>query len=679
MKTNDLKRKLHVDELYHACNLDLLEFKTSSELERLSESIGQERALEAIEFGVGMPHEGFNLYVMGSSGLGRHTLVKQSLTKPAQKAITPHDWCYVANFSDPPKPNVLKMPAGTGRRLRQDMQQLVGDLLAAIPAAFRSDEYLLHATEINEDFEARKDKATNQLDKQAAEQGIALLRSPSGFYLTPQRKGKPLSPEEFKKLPEEDKQRYNTALDAIKKQLKETMGHILEWQREMQHRFQKLNRETVELTVTEFIGELEDKYQQVEDITTYLASVKLDIIENVNLFREAVEDESKIASAKNPEFMRYQVNILVDNAETQGAPVIFEDNPTYQNLLGRVEYVARFGTLHTDFTLIKSGAMHRANGGFLILDAEKLLANPFAWDGLKRSIKSREIRIEPLERQLSLASTISLEPQPIPINLKIILIGNRLLYYLLKDYDPEFGLLFKVTADFEEELPREGGNELLYARLIATLQQREGLREITRNGVARIIEYCARQAYNGEKLSLHLGDLLELLQEANYQANERNSELIHKEDVQSAIDAHIRRISQLQEQLHEDILKDRIKIETRGAQLAQVNGLNVIQLGDYAFGTPTRISATARMGSGELTDIERETEQGGPLHSKGVLILTSYLGQRYAKNQPLTISASLVFEQTYSQVEGDSASAAELCALLSAIGDIPIKQSLAIT
>jgi predicted ATP-dependent protease len=337
------------------------------------------------------------------------------------------------------------------------------------------------------------------------------------------------------------------------------------------------------------------------------------------------------------------------------------------------------GTLQTDFTLIKLGALHRANGGYLILDAEKVLTNPFAWDGLKRAIKSREIRIESLERQLSLISTISLEPEPIPMNLKVVLVGSRELFYLLKEYDPEFGLLFKVAADFSERFPRDDNNELLYARLIATLQKREGIRDITRDGVARIIEHNSRLAQDGDKISLHMSTLLDLLQEANYHAEQQKENRIRQKDVDAAIEAQTFRGNQYQQQLQEAIQKDIIKIETKGVQLAQVNGLSYLQLGDHTFGAPTCISATARIGGGEFIDIERETKQGGPIHSKGVLILTSYLGQRYAKNQPLSMTASLVFEQTYGQIEGDSASAAELCAILSAIGDIPIKQSLAIT
>lgn len=670
---------LRAGELYHACNSELLDFGTTSELEGLSTTIGQERALEAIDFGVGMPYEGYNLYIMGSAGLGRHTLVREALKKQSAQAPSPSDWCYIANFQHPDSPRALVLPAGTGRHLRRDMEQLIDDLLTAIPAAFQSDEYRRRAKEISDDFKAREDRAAAEIGKQAASHGIVLLRGPTGFTLTPQKEGKILTTEEFNELPEQEQQQLGDLLKEVKEDLKETMNRLPEWQREMRNRLKTLDRETVELTVNEFIDELESGYRQFDLIHVYLSEVKDNIIENADRFRHSGESDERAVSAADPEFNPYKVNILVDNAETEGAPLIFEDNPTYQNLVGRIEHLARFGTLHTDFTLIKAGALQRANGGYLVLDAEKVLLNPFVWDALKRAIKAREVRIESLERQLSLVSTISLEPQPIPLDLKVVLIGSRLLFYLLKAYEPEFGLLFKVTADFAEQLPREDQNELLYARLIATLQQREGLRDITRDAVARIIEEAARRAPIGEKISLNLGNLLDLLQESDCRAGKMGSSLIEKEHVQQAIDAQAQRVNQLQEQLREEVLKGRIRIETEGTQLAQVNALTIIQLGDYAFGAPTRISATARIGGGELIDIERETEQGGPIHAKGVLILTSYLGQRYAKHQPLSVTASLVFEQTYGQIEGDSASAAELCALLSALGDIPLKQSLAIT
>jgi lon-related putative ATP-dependent protease len=665
-------------ELFHACDAGRLEFETTAELGHLTHTIGQERALDSIQFGVGIPHEGYNLYVMGSTGLGRHTMVKEALEQRAKDAPRPPDWCYISNYEHPHNPLSLSLPAGTARRLRKDMEQLVDDLLSAIPAAFQSDEYRRRAKEITDEFKSREEHTAVDLGQKAQQQGIALLHGPTGYTLAPQKKGKILYPEEFEELSEDEQESLSELLEQIKEELKKAMGKLPEWQREMQRRFKRLDTEIVELTVAHFIEELEKAYSEFPRVLEYLTNTRKDIVENMALFRQE-EADGKPHSGDEPEFNRYRINILVDNADSQGAPIVFEDNPTYQNLIGRVEHLARMGTLVTDFTLIKQGAFHRANGGYLILDVEKVLTSPFAWTALKRVLRSQEVRIESLERQLSLVSTISLEPQPVPIDLKVVLIGSRLLFYLLKEYEPEFGLLFKVTADFSEDMPREGDNEVLYSKLIASLQHREGLREISRDGVARIIEESARRAWNGEKLSLHMGGLLDLLQEADYWAGQANSGLVRKQDVQDAIDAQTRRVDQLREQLQERVLENTIKIDTDGVQLSQVNGLSVIQLGDYAFGIPTRISATARLGSGDVVDIEREIEQGGPIHSKGVMILSSYLGERYAKHQPLSLSASLVFEQSYGLVEGDSASAAELCSLLSSIGDIPLRQSLAIT
>jgi len=667
------------DQLYKRSDLAGFDFASTADLKPLSTTIGQQRALEAIEFGVTMPHASFNLYVMGSTGLGRHTLVREALQEHADKGAAPSDWCYIANFQRPHTPRILQLPAGKGRALRTDLQQLIEDLLVAIPAGFQGDEYQRQHNEILEDFKQAEDEAARELGRLAAERNIALLRGPSGFTLTPQKDNKILSPKDFEALPEEEKERFHEALEEMKERLKKTMSKVPEWQHRVQHRLRELDRETMKLTVTQFMAGLEKKYSEYPRVLDYLAQIKTDLIENAEQFRRLDDSGQQTLSADDAVFRRYSINILVDNAETRGAPIIFEDNPTYQNLIGRIEHVAHMGTLHTDFTLIKSGALHQANGGFLILDAEKVLTKPFAWEGLKRVLQAQEIRIESVERQLSLVSTISLEPQPIPIRLKVVLIGSRRLFYLLKEYDAEFGLLFKVAADFSEELDREKDNELLYARLVATLQHREGLRAISRDGVERIIEHSARQAWDSGKLTLHIGSLVDLLRESDFQAGRRASTLVQQQDIQAAIEAQAYRASQVQEMLQEQTLKDVLRIDTKGSQLAQVNGLSFLQMGDYSFGAPTRISATARLGSGEVIDIERESEQGGPIHSKGVLILASYLGERYAKHQPLSLSASLVFEQTYSHIEGDSASAAELCALISAMADIPIRQSLAIT
>jgi lon-related putative ATP-dependent protease len=671
--------RLSSGELYHASELERFGFESTADLEPLSTTIGQNRAMDAINFAVEMKHGSFNLYVMGSSGLGRHELVGDALREHAGNASRPVDWCYVFNYQNSNEPHMLQVAPGIGRSLRADMQQLVEDLLTVIPAAFDGEDYKQRYQEIINEIKEIENKEADALDEIAQRDHIVLMHGPSGFTLTPEKDGKKLTSDEFDALPEAEQEQFRQSLAALKQRVKEAMEKAPEWQHELQNRIRQIDRETMSLTVSQYLKRLEGKYNKYKQILKYLAELKADIIENLDWFRKVDASGEQVLTSDEPVFNRYKVNVLVDNAESHGAPIIVEDNPTYQNLIGRIEHVAHMGTLQTDFTLIKPGALHKAIGGYLVLDAEKVLSNPFAWDGLKRVLRSGEIRIESVERQLSLVSTISLDPQPIPIDLKVVLIGGRQLYYLLKEYDPEFALLFKVSADFSEEFPRENDNELLFARLIATLQHREGLREIARDGVARIIEESARRSWDNTKLSLHMGSLLELLREADFQAKKQDSIMVRREDVQAAIDAQRLRSNQWQEKLQEEMVDGVLRIETEGRQLAQVNGLSVLSMGDYAFGAPTKITATARLGSGEVIDIEREAEQGGNIHSKGVLILSSYLAERYAKHQPLSLSASLVFEQTYSHVEGDSASAAELCALLSAIADVPIKQSLAIT
>ncbi len=671
--------RLSPEVLYHASHLERFGFESTADLEPLSTAIGQDRAIDAINFAVEMTHGSFNLYVMGSSGLGRHELVSEALRKHADNASRPVDWCYVFNYQNPNAPSVLQVTAGIGRSLRTDMQQLVQDLLIAIPAAFQGDDYKQRYQEVIKQIKSLETKEAEKLEEIASRDHIVLMHGPSGFTLTPEKDGKKLTSEEFDALSEEEQEQFRHSLAHLQQRVKEAMNKAPEWQHELQNSIREIDRATMSLTVNQYVKRLEKKYAKFKQILKHISELKADIIEHLEWFRKVDASGEQTLSSDEPVFNRYKVNVLVDNSQSQGAPIVVEDNPTYQNLVGRIEHIAHMGTLQTDFTLIRPGALHKANGGYLVLDAEKILTNPFAWDGLKRVLRSHEIRIESVERQLSLVSTISLDPQAIPVDLKVVLIGGRQLYYLLKEYDPEFALLFKVSADFSEEFPREKDNELLFARLVATLQHREGLREIEREGVARIIEESARRTWDSTRLSLHMGSLLELLREADFKAKKHGSIMVRRQDVQAAIDAQRHRSDQWQEKLQEEIIDGVLRIETEGRQLAQVNGLSVLSMGDYAFGVPTKITATARLGSGEVVDIEREAEQGGNIHSKGVLILSSYLAERYAKHQPLSLSASLVFEQTYSHVEGDSASAAELCALLSAIADVPIRQSLAIT
>ncbi|WP_373017773.1 Lon protease family protein [Thiomicrorhabdus sp.] len=671
------------DDLYHACSLSNLAFTTTDELEEITEHIGQSRAMEALKFGVDIKHEGYNLFVLGSTGLGKHTTVKELLEEESKQAEAPFDWCYVNNFEHPHKPLVLKLPKGVGRKLQQDMQQFVIDILAAIPAAFESDEYHTAFQALHDEYVRREDQALEEIAAKAERNNIIMVRTSTGWNLGPKNKdGKAMLPEEFEKLPEEEKQIITRVVEEMQDDLKQLLLKIPVWQKETRDKVKDLNREITQLTVTHYADDLQTDYAELDDVKTFMQNAKQDIIDNVELFRKFGAEKKASGQTSNklpPEFTGYEVNVLVDNAKTEGAPVIFEDNPTYQNLIGRIEHIAQFGTLITDFSLIKPGALHLANGGYLVLDARKVLSSLYAWDGLKRILRSREIKIESLEQVLSLASTTSLQPEPIPVDVKVVLSGSRLLYYLLKQYDPEFDLLFKVAVDFAEDMDRDDTSMELYARMIAALQKQNDLLPLEKGAVERIIEHSSRLAQDSEKVSLHMGHLSDLLKESDYWAKESDREYITRDDVQKVIDTRLYRMDQIRERIQEEILRGTYLVNTSGEAVAQVNGLSVIQLDDYSFGRPSRITATARLGSGKVIDIEREVELGGAIHSKGVMILSSYLAYRYAKERPLALSASLVFEQSYGMIEGDSASAAELCALLSALADVPLKQSLAVT
>ena len=679
-KQDDLR--LAVESLYHSSDLSRLSFETTAELEDVSEHLGQKRAMDALKFGIGIKHDGYNLFVLGSTGLGKNTTVKKILAKESAAAETPSDWCYINNFTQHHKPLVLKLPAGRGNKLQSDMLQLLEDLLAAIPATFESDEYRTRVQAIQEEYKDKEMKAFKEISDKAEEKDIALLRTPGGYTLGPKKDGKVLSPGEFEKLDEKEQEEIKRVVDEIEDLLIQTIHKVPELYKENRDRIKQLNREISEVVVNQSISALAAEYAELPDVLKYFDMVKQDIIENVNDFRKYGEQRDAGGESHQMILMalsKYQVNVLVDNSQTEGAPVVFEDNPNYMNLIGRVEHIAQYGTLLTDFTLIKAGAVHRANGGYLVLDARKVLMSPFSWEGLKRVIHAHEIRIEALERVLSLASTTSLQPEPIPVDVKVVLTGSRLLYYLLKQYDPEFGLLFKVAADFAEDIDRNDENSELYARMIAGLQKENELAPFDKSAVQRIIEHCSRLLEDSEKISLHMGGLLDLLREGDYWARQAERDIITEQDIQKAIDTRHNRLDQIRERVHEQVIRGDYLLDTSGEKVAQINALSVIQLGDYTFGRPSRITATARLGQGKVIDIEREAKLGGSIHSKGVMILSSYLANRYARDQPISLSASLVFEQSYGFVEGDSASAAELCALLSALSGVPIKQNFSVT
>jgi lon-related putative ATP-dependent protease len=642
------------------------------------------RAIEAAHFGIGMRHAGYNLYVMGQPGGGKRTLVRQLLDQRVGAQAKPSDWCYVHDFSQPHKPRALCLPAGMGARLRDDMQQLVAELQATIPAVFEGEEYRRRVAQIDEEYGERQTHAFGEVGDDANRQGVVLLRTPNGFSFAPAKNDEVMSPDDYEKLSDEEKARIEKTIAGLQERLEKVIHQVHRWRRERLERIRKLNEEAVLFAVGHLIDELRSTYAHFPAVCEYLEEVQQNVIQSMDEFRHPKEALQGLAalgalSGEAPNLNRFLVNLLVGRDPEEGAPVIYEDHPTYQNLIGRVEHIAQLGALVTNFQLIKPGALHHANGGYLMLDAFKLLSQPFAWEGIKRALATHEIRIESLGQMYSLVSTVSLEPEPIPLDVKVVLLGNRMLYFLLAQYDPEFGELFKVAADFEDEVERSPENDLLFARLVGTMARREQLRPFERGAVARVIEHGARRAEDAQKLSTHMESLVDLLRQADYWAAQDGREAVARADVERAIAAQIRRSDRLRERSHEAILRGILRIDTSGDAVGQVNGLSVFQLGDFTFAQPSRITATTRLGEGEMVDIQREVKLGGPIHSKGVLILASFLATRYAAEQPLSLSASLTFEQTYGQVEGDSASVAELCALLSSLANVPIRQALAVT
>jgi predicted ATP-dependent protease len=671
---------LDPEVLCHRCDPAALGFDTTDALPAPEEAFGQERAVEAIRLAIEMAHPCFNLFVLGEPGGGRHGLVRRLLEQRAATMPPASDWCYVYNFGDPPQPRVLTLPAGRGAALRRDMQRFTEDLEPAISAAFETDDFRSHAEAIQGELKEREANAFRELGQEARQRGISLLRTPQGFTFVPMKDEEPMAPDAFGELPDEEKARISRLIEELGERLQKVMHQIPRWRREMQGRLRQLGRDTVNLAVGHLIADLKEVYAQQANVLVFLDEVLADVVEYGESLRAPREDSDNIElSADGISVQRYQVNLLVGHDEQAAAPIVFEDNPTYGNLVGRIDHIAHMGTVVTNFTLIKAGALHRANGGFLMLDVIKVLGKPYAWEALKRALKSGELRIDSLERALGFASTVPLEPAPIPLSCRVVLFGEPLLYYLLKEYDPEFGDLFRVAADFESDIARSADNVRQYAAQIADLARRNGLLAMDAGAVARVVEFSSRLAGDGERLSTNIRRVATLLHEADRCARAAGVACTRRDDVEAALAAQIRRHDRLRSRYQEAILRETLLITSSGGHVAQVNGLAVIDLGDFMFAHPVRITATVRVGEGDVIDIERETELGGAIHSKGVMILSSFLAARYSSRMPLSLAASLVFEQSYGPVEGDSASLAELCALLSALSGTLIDQSLAVT
>ncbi|MBI5461806.1 MAG: AAA family ATPase [Gammaproteobacteria bacterium] len=670
---------LPVEALATRCRPDDLPFQSTEELGDLADILGQERALEALRFGLAGRRPGYNLFALGASGIGKHSAVMRMLEQRAAQGEVPPDLCYVANFEEPARPRLLRLPAGRGAVLRQDMQHLVEELVGSLPAALDSEEFKARMRQIDQSFEQRQAEAIQALRDKAEAQQVKLYEQPGEFTFAPLRDGQTLDVRAFNTLPDDEKHAIETKVGALQAELTEILEQqIPQWQKERRAALRALHRDTTRAVVQHLLASLRAQYADLPAVSAYLDSVEQAVIHSTRDFLQR-EGADAIAAGDHAVFRNYQVNLLVDHSATHGAPVVFEDNPTFTALVGRIEHQAQLGALVTDFNLIRAGALHRANGGYLLIDARKLLTQPFAWEGLKRTLRAHELRIESMGQAYSLISTVSLEPEALPLDVKVVLEGDRALYYLLQAYDPEFAELFKVAADFEDVIERNDANVTRYVQLIATLVRRENLRAFDRGAVAAVIDHSARLAADGCKLSTRMRDIVDILQEADFYAGEAGQTQVRAEAVARAIQARIERADRVRDQLHEEIRRGVLNIATTGKSIGQVNGLTVLEAGSFSFGLPARITATTRLGEGEVIDIEREVDMGGPIHSKGVFILSSFLGARYAQNFPLSLSASLAFEQSYSGVEGDSASLAELCALLSSLAGLPLDQSLAVT
>ncbi|MEW8540611.1 MAG: ATP-binding protein [Candidatus Thiodiazotropha endolucinida] len=679
-------RALPPEALCRHCDPDQFNFDTTDELEDLEGFIGQERATESLHFGLGVEHKGYNLYALGPAGAGKSAMVRKFLKALAAERPIPSDWFYVNNFSDARKPHAVALPAGQGVMFKEDMEQLVIDLQEAIPLVFESDEYHTRRQAKEDRLEERQENAMAAMQKKAEEKHIALINTPTGFTLGPKQNDKILGPEQFHKLPEKEQEAIEQDVKALQEELRRTLHAIPQWQKEAREEISKLNREMTTSAVHHLIDAVREKYRDNEAVIAFLDRVEDDVINNYQQFLPHDERKPTLFGLPlsqqeegPPWHYRYRVNLLLAHEANGGAPIVYEDLPGYNNLVGRIEHRAHLGALETDFTMIRPGALHRANGGYLILDALKLLFQPFAWETLKRVLQSGEIRIESLAQITSLISTQSLEPEPIPLHVKVVLLGERHIYYLLQALDPEFDELFKVAVDFDDDLVRDSHNEHHYGQLVATLARQHKLRPLDRYAVARVIDRSMRLADDNERLSSHMRSLTDLIQQADFWAGEQGHKLISRDDVQQAIEAQIHRADRVQQRLQDEVVRGTLMIATDGEVVGQINGLSVVLLGDQRFGHPNRITARARLAKGQVVDIEREVELGGPIHSKGVYILSGFIAGRYVPDYPLSLSASLVFEQSYGGVEGDSASSAELYALLSALSGLPIKQQFAIT
>ncbi|CAH0536469.1 Lon protease family protein [Vibrio marisflavi] len=674
-------QRLGSEKLYHSAELEKLPCKSTKELAPIDEIVGQERAQKAVEFAMSIKEKGYNIYAIGQNGLGKRTMILRYLNRHQHDHEALFDWCYVANFSDIRTPRVLKLPCGVGNQLKQDIEKLMTKLVSAIPLAFDNEMYFSRAEKLKNQLATKQQAKLDHISKEAKDKGVNLTLTSQGDYQFVAMNGEePHTEESFDELSKKEQDYFGSTIDELEINLRGMVRQLTEWEEAYSEKITKLNNEVTLDVITHFIKQLKSDYSSHPEIKSYLTELQKDIVENADIFLEEGGEQGEIATASLDKKLprRYKVNVLVSRKD-QNLPVVVENNPNYHTLFGYIETATFKGTVFTDFSLIRPGSLHKANGGVLLMDAVKVLEQPYVWDGLKRALRSRQLSFTSLEKELTLTGAVSLDPEHIPLDVKIILFGDHRTYQLLQHYDPEFSELFRVTADFEEDMPRTADSELHYARFISSIVHDNNMLHCDRKAIARIIEHSSRIAGDRNKLSLHSSHISILLRESNYVARQANSNMIRLNHVQEALSNQEMRVSRLQDNVMESFINGTTLIHTEGLAVGQVNALSVLSTSDHMFGAPNRITATTSYGDGDVIDIERSVDLGGSIHSKGVMILTAYLSSVFGKTAKVPLTTTITFEQSYGGVDGDSASMAEFCAVVSAFSKQPNRQDIAIT
>ncbi|HPA14671.1 MAG TPA: AAA family ATPase [Desulfobacterales bacterium] len=677
--------EVSVNQLRPFVDPDSLPCENTASLEPLEKGVvGQNRGVDAIQFGIGLKGDGYNIFIAGPPKAGLTYIAKTFLKERARQQPVPPDWCYVYNFKEPDKPNCLKLRAGLGKELKKDMEDLIKTLQAKISEVFDSDDYHAREKELNQAFQKIKAEIEAELAPVAKEKGFVIQFSQLGIVLIPLNKeGQPMSQEDLNKLGDEEKKDLRERSEEIQDKMKEAIKRIREAESEFKEKHKKLDNQIALFVVEHLMERCLEKYQDEPDVMKFVKDTQEDILKNIDDFKKIQEESQQAGSFHAPPkggtFRKYEVNLLIDNSKTEGAPVVIESNPAYPNLFGTIEKQAWLGALFTDFTMIKPGALHKANGGYLVMKALDLLKWYLSYEALKLALGQKEIKIEDPAELFGLLSTRTIRPKPIPLDVKIVLTGSPHIYELLYIFDERFQKFFKVKAHLDDRMDREETAINQFVRMMSRFCSEQNIRHVDRTGIARFLEYSMERTEDRDKLSLELGDICDLLKEADYFAGLENAPFIRKKHVDDAIEKRIYRASLVEERVKDLVKKDILWVETTGSKVGQVNGLSVLMTGDHEFGKPNRITATVSVGRKGVVAIERESELSGKIHTKGVMILSSFLRERFAHNKPISVTASLCFEQSYGMVEGDSASSTELYAILSALSGFPIRQGIAVT